>query len=327
MKSKSLCSPSHVGGIAFCKTPLGRSLIALGLVLLIAGPVWALDYLAERREQVEQMSGEERDDLREKYLKFEALPPADQDQLRRLHEQLESDPQGDRLRRILLRYHEWLKTLTPGERADLLSLAPTERVTRIKAIKREQEARAASLAGGPQLLPRRRCAGRAVWRRSAERITAGVKPARRQEINGLEGAARHKALGLVAWAHWRTGNKLPVVSPTEVQRLIDQLSPAPRRALEAPSAGPDRVKIIHDWVQAIGRARFNNGGKGGSQISATDLANFMDHDMSQAERDRLMAMPQDEMKRELRRLYQQHKRATDARASDQEADTRHKMYS
>ena len=67
------------------------------------------------------MSSDERNDLREKYDKFEALSPDEQDQLRRLHEQLESDPQGDKLRRLLLRYHEWLKTLTPGERADLLA--------------------------------------------------------------------------------------------------------------------------------------------------------------------------------------------------------------
>ncbi len=296
---------------------------ALVLLLLAAGPVWALDWLAERREQVAQMSADERDELREKYDKFEALSPDEQDQLRRLHEQLESDPQGDKLRRLLLRYHEWLKTLTPGERADLLALPQAERVARIKTLKREQEARAASLAGGPELLPRDiQALSRWIEQFGADHETellAKVKPARRQEIKATEGAAHRRAVALVAWQHWRTGNKLPTVSAAEVERLAEQLSPAPRRALEAQSPGTERVRMIHDWVQAIARTRYANAFKSSPSVNAADLAQFMERDLSKAERDRLMALPQEEMRRELRRLYSLRKHSSEPPPTEKKA--------
>jgi hypothetical protein len=297
-----------------------KLLAAFGVLLLVAGPLWALDWLAQRREQVEQMSTDERDELREKYDKFEALAPDDQDQLRRLHEQLESDPQGDKLRRLLLRYHEWLKTLTPGERADLLALQPTERVARIKTLKREQEARAASIAGGPELLPRDvQALSRWIEQFGVDHETellAVLKPARRQEVKALDDAARHKAVTLIAWQHWRTGNKLPTVSAAAVEHLAEQLSPAPRRALEAKSPGQERVGVIHDWVQAIARTRFAGGLKPGSLISADELTHFFQHDLTQAERDRLLALPRDEMHRELRRLYSQRKHSPETTPGD-----------
>ena len=42
---------------------------------MIAGPLWAMDWLAERRQQVEQMTPAEKEELNEKYEKFLALPP------------------------------------------------------------------------------------------------------------------------------------------------------------------------------------------------------------------------------------------------------------
>jgi hypothetical protein len=307
-----------------------KLLVAAGLLLLAVGPAWALDWLAQRREQVEQMSTDEREELRAKYDKFEALSPDEQDQLRRLHEQLESDPQGDRLRRVLLRYHEWLKTLTPGDRADLLALAPAERVARIKSLKRDQEAQAASLAGGAQLLPKDvQALSRWMEQFGIDHETEllnGVNSARRQEIKALDDPARRKAITLVAWQHWRSGNKLPSVSAAETQRLSDQLSPAPRRALEAQAAGHDRIRMIHDWVQAIARTRFAGGGmKLGTLISPEELTRFFQHDLTQADRDRLVALPRDEMHRELRRLYFQRKRPAETPSTDKKppADDKH----
>ena len=88
----------------------------------------AIDALAERRQQIESLSADQKEELRVKFAKFEALSSDEQEQLRRLHEQLDSDPQGNQLRRTLARYHEWLKSLSPSDRADLLVLPPTERL-------------------------------------------------------------------------------------------------------------------------------------------------------------------------------------------------------
>ncbi len=294
------------------------TLIGLFCALLEARSAHAIDALAERRQQVQSMSADEREELRAKFAKFEALSPDEQEQLRRLHEQLDSDPQGNQLRRTLARYHEWLKSLSPSDRADLLALPPTERLARIKTLKHDQEARAASLAGGARLVGRD-VSALSHWmdQFAIDHESELLKSApRRQEIKNLDSVARHKALVLLAWQHWRTGNKLPLITDAEITRLAEQLSPEPRRALEGQAIQAGRVQMIHEWAQAITRARFAAGltGKGNALVSADDLSRFFQNELSQAERDRLMELPRDEMHRELRKLYLQHKHVPDAPA-------------
>ncbi len=79
---------------------LSKSLLALGLLFVAARPLLAFDELAARRDQIEKMTAAEKEDLQEKFKTFLSLPAEEQDQLRRLHEQLESDRQGAKLREV-----------------------------------------------------------------------------------------------------------------------------------------------------------------------------------------------------------------------------------
>lgn len=295
-----------------------QTLIGLLFVLLVARSARAIDALAERRHEVESLSADEREELRAKFAKFEALSPDEQEQLRRLHEQLDSDPQGNQLRRTMARYHEWLKSLSPSDRADLLALPPAEQLARIKTLKHDQEARAASLAGGAHLVGRDVTAlSHWVDQFATDHETELLKSApRRKDIRNLDSAARHKALVLLAWQHWRTGNLLPLITDAEITRLAEQLSPEARRALEGQTNQENRVQMIREWAQAISRARLAAGlaGKGGVLVSADDLSRFFQNDLTQAERDRLMELPRDEMHRELRKLYLQRKHLPDVPA-------------
>ena len=137
---------------------------------------------------------------------------------------------------------------------------------------------------------------------------------RRQDPKNLDDTAKRKAVTLIAWQHRRTGNKLPIIADAEITRLAEQLSPEARVVLEGQATRPDRVRMIHDWVQAITRARLAAGltAKGGAPVSADDLSRFFQNDLTQAERDRLMELPRDEMHRELRKLYLQRKHLPDA---------------
>jgi len=287
----------------------------LALGLLAPRSAHAIDALAERRQQIEAMSADEKESLRDKFAKFEALSPEEQEQLRRLHEQLDSDPQGDKLRRTMVRYHEWLKTLSPSDRADLLALPPADRLARVKTLKHDQEARAATLAGGAHLIGKDIIAlSRWMEQFATDHETELLKSAaRRQDLKNLDPAARRKAVTLIAWQHWRTGNKLPIVSDAEIARLAEQLSPEARAALEGQAAKADRLRMIRDWVQAISRARLAAGlsGKQGPLVSAEELSRFFQNDLTQADRDRLMELPRDEMHRELRKLYLQRKHPPD----------------
>ena len=92
-----------------------------------------------RREYIENLSDEEKEDLRRKKERFDALPPAEQDRLRQLHEQISERPDCDQIQHVMQRYNQWLKTLTSSERAELLSVPPDRRMAQIKRLMSEQE--------------------------------------------------------------------------------------------------------------------------------------------------------------------------------------------
>ena len=77
--------------------------------------------------------------------------------------------------------------------------------------------------------------------------------------------------------------------------------------------------MIHDWVQAIARTRYANAFKSSPSVNAADLAQFMERDLSKAEHDRLMALPQEEMRRELRRLYSLRKHSSEPPPTEKKA--------
>ncbi|HEY2893746.1 MAG TPA: hypothetical protein VGJ16_06025, partial [Pirellulales bacterium] len=98
------------------------------------------DDIEQRREQVAHMQPSEQQDLLRRQERFLALPVEEQNRLRQLQAQLDADPNSERLNQTLLRYHEWLKTLTPAQRARLAELPPEERVAQIKRMRQQQHA-------------------------------------------------------------------------------------------------------------------------------------------------------------------------------------------
>ena len=98
------------------------------------------------------MTPAEKEELNDNYSKFLGLSPEQQEQLTwYLHQKLDIDPNGERLRGVMHRYYDWLKTLSPGERSDLLSLPIADRVAKIKTLKQHQEAWAVKLPDGSHL--------------------------------------------------------------------------------------------------------------------------------------------------------------------------------
>lgn len=98
------------------------------------------EILARRRERLKSMSDVEKTRLLEKKQRFDALSPAEQDRYRALHGELVNDPQYEELRDTLQRYHDWFKTISSGERAELATLSPRERLTRVRELMDEQAA-------------------------------------------------------------------------------------------------------------------------------------------------------------------------------------------
>ena len=117
------------------------SCVAVTMLFGASGNAATADDSQSPRERVASMTDAEKEALRRKQERFEQLDPARQEELRQLHRRLERTPGADRLRQVMARYDEWLKTLSPGQRADLLELPPADRIARIKEIQQQQESR------------------------------------------------------------------------------------------------------------------------------------------------------------------------------------------
>jgi hypothetical protein len=314
-KQSSSAEPRHA-------SPLRETVAAILLGLTVAAPLYAMDWLAERRQQVEQMTPADKEELNEKYEKFLALPPDEQEQLRVLHQKLDTDPQGDKLRGVMHRYYDWLKTLSPGERADLLSQPETDRLATIKKIKQHQEALAVKLPDGSHLA----IADIQVlsdWVKKyasvhEAELSKELPAPRHGEFHGNDKAQHDRPGQFSAWRPW-LGAKLPNVSQEEIDDLAHQLTSTPRKAIEGKPTLAEKTELIHEWVQAIWRQRSAGGRFGGGpgrNVNAKELARFFEHDLSKQQQDELSHITdKEEQHRELRKLYFQHRRPTEPSAN------------
>jgi hypothetical protein len=274
-----------------------------------------------RRDFVRALDPAEKEVLNQKLDKFLSLPADEQVRLRKLDAELAADPHADRLRHVMERYYDWLKTLSAAERADLLALGSVDRVAMIKSLTHEQEARLTTLAGGFHLM---RSDVDTLHRwiddmalKHKDELLKDMPEKRQQEIKSLDERQLKQRLALMAWQRLRSnpggpgpgftgqgpkGNTKPLdISPAEAQHLIDQLSTGARGVLAEQATPEQREQTIRSWVQAFARVRFGSG-RFGQMISQDDLDRIFKN-LPQTEQDRLAALPHDELNRELRRRY------------------------
>jgi hypothetical protein len=277
-----------------------------------------LETTSQRREAVEKMSPQEREDLRTKFDKFKALSTDEQERLRRFEAQLNAEQQRDRLRRIMNLYHEWLKTLGPIERSELKDLAIAPHIEKIRSLQHAQEAKLAAQGGGPKF-----------WKHDGDVLyaweTEFAKNHRQELLDDLPPVEWQKRFGaaasfddprmLLANAryHWRSGlvgeGKKVSVSEGEVQQLMDKLSPEAQKHLQ-PQTPQQRIKTIGIWVGMFRQARLADRppGEGPPQVSQDELNKFFEG-LSAKEKDALTALPNDDdFNRALRMKYFQRMR-------------------
>jgi hypothetical protein len=109
-----------------------------------------------RWRQIAEKSESERLRLQRNFREFRGLSVEEQKRLHSLNDQLKKDDrdQGG-LRGVMTQYHEWLATLTPGQRLDLEKLTdPNVREKRVREFLKEQQEHAEST--GPASSPRSR---------------------------------------------------------------------------------------------------------------------------------------------------------------------------
>lgn len=254
---------------------------------------------AERAQRLENMSTQEKEELQQKRDRFYELSEEEQDRLRELHRELNAAPHADRLRTIMHRYALWLKTISAGERADLLSLPPEERIPKIRELMQQQEAqRFRRLVSRP--LPRDDLRIIYDWldeivQEREEELLADLSPEFAQRINEEQDEARRRRMLMFALRNRR--GETPLIVQSDLDRLVGRLSPAAQKVLEEVRTAEDQGFLIREWVRAAMFARVN------AEVSEEELMRFYVEDLTSDERQELENLSRDEMLQELQRKY------------------------
>jgi hypothetical protein len=293
------------------------------VLLSLAAGCWLLaascsgqDDLVARRERIQNLSPSEQQQLLRNQERFDELPADEQKRLRKLHEELSRDANGEKLRSLLERYRDWLETLSPEQRAELAELGPDKRVERIGQLmvrqRVEQEGRRPRpIASGPPLPPEDL---RAVFRwfndyvwEHREKTLARMPPRRREEIERLDEPAQRRRLMFATTQLWRNGP--PAIESADLERLIKSLSPETQDKFANADAQQQRWLAKNLLFQAV-TARMESASMRRSlaMVSSEDLERFFQEELPQQDRQRLMNLPPDRMREELRHLYLEHTR-------------------
>ena len=239
--------------------------------------------VAERRTRLEHMDAQQREQLSQSYERFRHLEPEDRERLRRLHADIEAAPDRDELRQVMDRYHEWLNELPASQRMMLAALPADERLEKIDEI------------------------------RSTRGQRMRLSPADLQQVQ-----AWIKTHNLEAkWSEARQGNRRPDVDPKLWAELREKLSEPARKMLDDAKSIEERRWMLLSWVFQASRA----GGRGGPRTglrrpSDQEMQEFLKSGLTDKQQAMLSALPQDEMRRELHRLW----REKHARPGDESRD-------
>ncbi|MHB8971183.1 MAG: hypothetical protein ACYC3X_17575 [Pirellulaceae bacterium] len=282
----------------------GPYIILLGIVsvLLAAAATRAEESLEQRREKLELMSDVEKTTLLQKKRRFEELPVAEQDRLRQLHEELAADSQQQALQGVLERYHNWLRTLTPAERAEVLSLPADKRVEKINELIRAQESRRFRMMVSGFMISPRDLATIHDWFDKflddhAPAILASLPDEPFGKLKKEYDPERDR--GVLRRLYFGPGGRnLPLPSKEDEVQLLTKVSKEARDML-AKVSEEERSQVIQRWTWAAELSRMR------TNPSPEELLKFAQESLSEGDRRRLENSPRDRMYRELRFLYGQ----------------------
>jgi len=252
------------------------------------------------QHRLEAMSDAEKTEFLRKKRRFDELTSEEQARLRSLYAQLQADPNRDRLIGVLQRFGEWLKTLPPGERAQLLSLPPAERVARIKEIQNSREERRFNMMvdgrlGKSDLKAILKWVGEYV-RRHKDKILALIPTSFRPSEDALRemsDASKQRMLGFVLL---RNSSSF-TLSPDDTAQLRSTISHDAQEFLDKLEGDENRTRVLWSWIRAALFSRMR------PPVSPEALREFFLEKLEPEKREYLEGLPRDQMLRELQDLY------------------------
>jgi hypothetical protein len=273
----------------------------------------------ERRAWVESLGPSDKLELRDEFEKFSAMPAKQQQALRLFDAQLSSDAENLQLRHIMLRYYDWLKTLTSADRYNVVTESSLpEQINLIKQLKQGQLGQAfAWLDPGLNLLKDRDSAAVLQWMRDfAENheteLTSASPDQKRPEGQKSDDRRRRRPLAWLAYQQWwsPTAKGTPPVTSTDIHALHPLLSSEKQKQLDEEPSLTEQVQLVRQWIQTAA-AEFRElaaqgfGRWGG--LNPERLKRFEDQQLSADEKKELEGLSSVDRLRKLIELYQKHR--------------------
>jgi hypothetical protein len=246
-------------------------------------------------QKIETLGPSEKYELSRKQKRLSEFDPAEQQALRQLHEQIQKDAQSGELRGIMDRYYDWYKSLPTYNRPDLTQ-SPAER---IDWIKKHLLAEQSKITTKP---PTAKDAER-LWKWMEEYAAGREKSlieempqSMKQRFSGFSADLRRPVIMWMMWQRPPGGqNRSNQLSDGDLDDLLDRFTPETKKMLEAKSPA-DRLRTVQSWAQ---RLLHQNRQAGFDKL----LADFFENKLDDEQRDRLMNLSGEEMKRELVRMF------------------------
>jgi hypothetical protein len=260
------------------------------------------------RRQIAERSESERARLLRNFREFRQLPAAEQSRLRLLNDELKEDDRGQGgLRRIMGQYHDWLATLTVGQREDLRQQTdPNIREKRVRELLKQQQELAASTGSATGMKAR--------WGLGSddlEAVLGVVKKAllNRHELSDHEKARLESKVGLARQMYvTELGFRRPGIPPIQqvgcapkvVDAMISAISnPRQRNLLQSKEKPMERAFVIFNMIRGGLLGEFD---KIKPEPAALELF-FVK--LPSDKQDEIMRLPYDEQKKKLTLMYQE----------------------
>ncbi|MBC8871248.1 MAG: hypothetical protein H8E44_17620 [Planctomycetes bacterium] len=257
-------------------------------------------------DRLDKMSAAEKKEVQRNQERFYNLPVEERERLRRLHRDIAVDQRAEHLRGLMERYAEWLKTLPSGQRADLLSLPPKDRIEKIKRLMQQQHtSRMRGIVAAE--LSDEDLGAIVKWMndfvRRHEKEILDSMPMMKQRLAQIDDQNKRELLIQVAF---RIGNRKDALKPDreDIERLKSQLSLKARQQLDKAQQDGHLTELAQRWMRAAMYSR-----RLAPAVDRDELRKFYNEVASQdpQKREYLESLPPERMLAELTRMYNAHR--------------------
>lgn len=292
-----------------------RVFAALVILLILGGEVaWAYSRAqrtGDERSELAALPAGDKVALAAKYERFQKLPTSEQERLRTLAAEFSTSDNEPELLETLRKYLRWKSKLVPQQSAMFVGLDAEARLKRVQTIAAEQEAATAqefSDSDSKVVMSWLEAQVRAHQEKLLENLPAIV----RERFEAMGG--RERTWALMYYVISQKGGPGPsrfdVVEPQALANLRSKLSPHAQARWAAaekdPRDGDDPKQLLSDWIRRSIERTVGYRGEGAAttaRIDDNDLRNFFEKELSENERQRLLALSPDDMQSQLRREY------------------------